>query len=154
MSTLAGIARHTVKKGPTETLESSAVTLELGVVGDICGVRRPSGRNARQVTLMTLPDWNDACRDLGREIAWHLRRVNLLVDGDLPREAGALVAIGDLVLEITGECDPCKRMEDVAVGLRAALTPDWRGGRLARVVVPGTIAVGDAVSAAPLREAA
>jgi len=154
MSTLAGIARHTVKKGPTETLASTAVTIELGVVGDVRGVRKPGGRNARQVTLMSLADWQAACAEIGAVVPWHMRRVNLLVDGPLPTEAGATVTIGELTLEIMGECDPCVRMEAVAPGLQAALAPGWRGGRLARVLTPGLIAVGDAVVAAPLRRAA
>ena len=49
------------------------------------------------------------------------------------------------VLEIMGECDPCKRMEAVAEGLFPALKPDWRGGWLLRVVADGRIALGDQV---------
>ena len=54
--------------------------------------------------------------------------------------------IGDLQLEITGETDPCARMEEQVSGLRQALTPDWRGGVTCRVRSSGRIAVGDAVS--------
>ena len=62
------------------------------------------------------------------------------------REPGAHVAIGDhLVIEITDECEPCERMEALHPGLRAAMTPDWRGGFLGRVVEDGEIAVGDEV---------
>jgi MOSC domain-containing protein YiiM len=77
---------------------------------------------------------------------WNSRR-NLLVDGlRLPREAGTRVQIGEtLVLEITGECDPCARMEALHAGLRAALTPDWRGGFLGRVITDGEIAVGEEI---------
>jgi MOSC domain-containing protein YiiM len=50
-----------------------------------------------------------------------------------------------LVIEITGECDPCSRMEALQPGLRAALTPDWRGGFLGRVIEDGEIAVGDEI---------
>jgi MOSC domain-containing protein YiiM len=57
-----------------------------------------------------------------------------------------LLRIGEIILEITGECDPCSRMEEISPGLRAALTPGWRGGRLARVIHGGHIAVGDAIS--------
>ncbi|MND00780.1 hypothetical protein D3C83_195110 [compost metagenome] len=64
----------------------------------------------------------------------------------LPRNEGARVQIGDsLVVEITGECDPCERMDALHEGLRAALTPDWRGGFLGRVVADGEIAIGDEI---------
>ena len=54
--------------------------------------------------------------------------------------------IGDsLVVEITEECAPCERMEALLPGLRAAMTPDWRGGFLGRVVEDGESAVGDEV---------
>ena len=34
-------------------------------------------------------------------------------------------------------------------GLRAALTPDWRGGRTARVIEGGRLRVGDALTLVP-----
>ena len=36
-------------------------------------------------------------------------------------------------------------MDALKDGLRAALTPDWRGGLLGRVMADGDIAVGDEV---------
>ena len=36
-------------------------------------------------------------------------------------------------------------MDEIRPGLTAALTPDWRGGVLGRVVQDGEIAVGDEV---------
>ena len=131
-----------------ETLERVAVTCAEGVRGDCRGVFKPGGRNRRQVTIMTLADWDAANAELGTAIAWQHRRVNLLVDGlELPRRKGPKLRIGaDCVLEITGECDPCKRMEQVAPGLEAALTPDWRGGRLSRVFAEGGIGIGDPIA--------
>jgi MOSC domain-containing protein YiiM len=85
--------------------------------------------------------------EVGHTIGWEERRANLLVDGfDLPQTAGVRVRIGaDVVLEITRECDPCERMEALADGLRAAMTPDWRGGACAMVISGGRIAVGDEI---------
>ena len=51
----------------------------------------------------------------------------------------------DVVLEITRETDPCERMEALAEGLRAALTPNWRGGACAMVITGGEIAIGDEI---------
>jgi len=112
-----------------------------GVAGDFRG--RP-GR--RQVTVLTVPGWNEACRELGRELPWTTRRANLLVDGiPLAESAGGQLVIGSLVLEITGELDPCSRMEEAGEGLRQALEPDWRGGVTCRVIAAGEIGVGDKV---------
>ena len=74
-------------------------------------------------------------------------RANLLVEGlRLPREPGRVIAIGaSLRIETTVETEPCERMDALRPGLRAALTPDWRGGVCGRVLTDGEIAVGDEV---------
>ena len=127
-----------------ELLDAVLVTPERGIDGDCRGVIKPGGRGKRQVSLMERGDWGAAMAELGRDLPWQSRRANLLVDGlDLPQTPGALIRIGTVLMRITGECDPCVRMEAVAPGLEAALTPDWRGGALARVIEGGTIRVGD-----------
>ncbi len=80
-------------------------------------------------------------------LPWHVRRANLLVEGmRLPRDPGSVIAIGpSLRIEVTMECDPCRRMDEIRPGLRSALTPDWRGGVLGRVLNDGEIAIGDEV---------
>jgi MOSC domain-containing protein YiiM len=145
---LLGIARKTRPRGVVETLDRAVVGLSSGIGGDHRGVLKPGGRGRRQVTAMALADWRAALADLGAPaIPWSDRRANLLVDGiDLPRQRGALLRIGAALFEITGECDPCKRMEAVAPGLEAALTPGWRGGRTMRVLAGGDIAIGDTIT--------
>jgi MOSC domain-containing protein YiiM len=145
---LAGIARHDRPKGPMETVETVAVTAAEGVHGDYRGARAAMkpGRK-RQVSLIEAEGLAAAFADSGAVLAWSDCRRNLLVEGlRLPRSPGACLAIGDhLVIEITDECEPCERMDAVHEGLRAAMTPDWRGGFLGRVVEDGEIAVGDEV---------
>lgn len=142
---LLGIARHARPHAPMERIDRAAVTLLGGIEGDFRGAVKPGGRGRRQVTLITAVGWSDAMADLGLAIDWAERRANLLVDGlELIGTAGRQLRIGpDVLLDITGECDPCSRMESVAPGLRAALIPHWRGGAMARVVAGGTIAIGD-----------
>jgi MOSC domain-containing protein YiiM len=128
-----------------EVLDRVDMSVERGVEGDHRGRLKP-GRNRRQVSLMERGDWEAAVAEIGRELPWQARRANLLVEGiDLPQRGGARLRIGKALLEITVECDPCYRMEEIALGLEAALTPDWRGGALARVLEGGPIAVGDEI---------
>jgi MOSC domain-containing protein YiiM len=139
---IAGIARHSERRGPVETLASVRITPEGGVEGD-----RNGGKTRRQVSLIEGEGWVAAMAECGGDLPWWERRANLLVEGfDLPRREGARVRVGDdVVLEIKCEIDPCERMEELQAGLRDALAPDWRGGAGAQVIVGGIIAIGDAV---------
>ncbi len=143
---LLGIARHARSRAPIELVEQVEVTVEGGIHGDFRGAMRGKPYK-RQVTLIERCDWAAAMAEVGHTIGWQERRANLLVDGfDLPQTAGVRVRIGaEVVLEITRECDPCERMEALAEGLRAAMTPDWRGGACAMVISGGRIAVGDEI---------
>jgi MOSC domain-containing protein YiiM len=146
--TLAGIARHAEPKGPMETLGQVSVTIAEGLRGDYRGARasmKPDRK--RQVTLIESDGVHAALAEAGATVQWSDCRRNLLVDGlRIPRVAGTRVRIGSsLVIEITEECDPCERMDALHDGLRAALTPDWRAGFLARVIEDGEIAVGDEI---------
>jgi MOSC domain-containing protein YiiM len=131
-----------------ETLDRVAVTATEGVRGDFRGAKasaKPARK--RQVSLIEADCVTAAMSEAGATLAWSDCRRNLLVQGlRLPREEGLRVQIGGtLVLEITGECEPCERMDALHDGLCAALTPDWRGGFLGRVIEDGEIAVGDEI---------
>ena len=131
-----------------ETVGHVAVTGAEGVHGDFRGGHASTkpGRK-RQVSLIEAESVAAAMAESGAALDWSDCRRNLLVAGlRLPREEGTLVQIGQsLVLEITCECDPCERMDALHDGLRAAMTPDWRGGFLGRVIEDGEIAVGDPI---------
>ena len=129
-----------------ETLDHADVTVERGLQGDFRGSLKP-GRNRRQVTVMAAEGWRDALRELEAAIPWEQRRVNLLVEGlALEQSEGARIRFDSgLVLEVTGECDPCSRMEEIAPGLKAVLLPHWRGGVTTIVIESGPIRVGDNV---------
>lgn len=143
---IAGIARHAIPKGPMEVVDHATVTLEGGIAGDYRGAMKGKPYK-RQVSLIEAGDWDAAMAEVGHSIPWEQRRANLLVEGfDLPQIVGARLRIGaDVVLEVRDETNPCERMEALAEGLRAALTPDWRGGVLTMVIHPGKIAVGDPI---------
>lgn len=143
---LRGIARRAFPGAPMEVIERAHLSIALGVTGDARGIVK-GGKNRRQVSLIELGDWQAATAEIGVEVEWQRRRANLLVDGlDLPQRPGAVLLIGAAArIEVTTECDPCIRMEQVAPGLMAALAPDWRGGVLGRVLSEGEIRVGDPI---------
>ncbi|WP_339778023.1 MOSC domain-containing protein [uncultured Thalassospira sp.] len=136
---LCGIARKAAPRATMETLDRVSVSTELGLEGDFRGKLKK-----RKVTVLALEDWQAACADINRpDLDWTVRRANLLVSGfALPRETGTRFAVGDLVLEVSGETDPCKRMEEAATGLEHALRPNWRGGVTCRVIKGAEITVG------------
>jgi MOSC domain-containing protein YiiM len=139
---LIAIAKATELRAPLQEMESSNITIEAGIDGDARGRKQD-----RQVTVLFRESWDDACRELGAELPWTTRRANLLVAGiAAPQGAGGKMRIGDVTLEITQETDPCFLMEQAHTGLKAALTPKWRGGVCCKVLSGGRIAVGDAVS--------
>jgi MOSC domain-containing protein YiiM len=141
---IAGIAIRRAPKAVPEILESSDVTIRQGLVGNFRGVEK--SRRQRQITLVHASDWAAACAEAGASLDWSDRRCDLLVEGaPLPREIGTTLRIGTCLIEITGECDPCIRMDAIHAGMRNALRPHWRGGRLARVIEDGAITVGDGV---------
>ena len=145
--TILAIARRNRTRAPMETLERASITVAAGLDGDVRGQLR-----GRQVTVLTREGWDAACTDLGEALPWTTRRANILLEGlALPQEAGGTIRIGDVALRITGETDPCSRMEEQAAGLRDALAPDWRGGVTCEVAQGGEIAVGDAARLEPGR---
>lgn len=143
MTKLIAIAYKTEKRGAMITTESANVTQKSGVENDIFG--RPG---KRQVTVMSLQQWQQACNEIDKNLPWFTRRANLLVDGlsFSVQDQGKQLVIGELILEITGETDPCKKMEMAYPGLEKALLPDWRGGVTCRVLNDASIAINDPVS--------
>lgn len=143
MPKLLAIAYKTVKRGPMNEVLCANVTQLSGVEKDVFG--RPG---KRQVTVLSKIQWQQACHSIEADLPWTTRRANLLVD-DLvfsSADVGKNLQIGELRLEITGETDPCKKMEIAHVGLEAALTPDWRGGITCRVLNDAMIHLGDEIT--------
>ena len=138
MAKLLGIAIKPQRLQPMYSLSVAELSIAQGLVGDSRGKPGP-----RQVTLMSQAAWRSVCDELGVLLPWTERRANLLVE-DLPlyQSVGLQIVIGDTVLEITGETDPCSRMETAHKGLYDALARDWRGGVCCRVMQGGQLALG------------
>ena len=138
MGKLIGIARATHVRDDMEELDATEVTQAAGVEGD----RRGAVKGA-QVTVLAKEDWEAACAELGTSLPWVTRRSNFLVEGvALPHVVGAEFSIGDVVLIVREETNPCSMMEKAKSGLREALTPDWRGGIRCDVVKGGKLSLG------------
>ena len=143
MGKLIGIARAPELRAALEELETAEIGREEGLVGDARG--RKLGR---QITVVFREGWEAACRDLGAAVPWTARRANLFVEDVPVPSVGAHLNVGGAVLEVTRETDPCSLMDQQHMGLRRALTPEWRGGVCCNVVRGGPIRLGDAVEVA------
>ena len=85
--------------------------------------------------------------DLGCVIRWSQRRANLLVEGfDLPQQEGAECVSGRCCSKSRSDAIRAAAWKRSRPGLKAALTPDWRCGALAKVIEGGTIAIGDMIA--------
>lgn len=140
---LVAIARRKRSRALMEEIEAGSVSTEKGLDGDYKGARY---RN-RQITILARDDWDAAAAEAGAPDApWTVRRANLLVEGlRLPRAKGAILRIGDVTLEVTGQTYPCRLMEEALPGLLKSMARDWRGGLTTRVLTAGDIRVGDHV---------
>lgn len=100
----------------------------------------------RQVTLIQAEHLPVIAQLLGKDrIDPALLRRNIVVSGiNLLALNGARFAIGGAVMEGTGPCHPCSRMEE-AFGAGGYNAVRGHGGITARVIAGGVIRVGDAV---------
>lgn len=139
---IKGIAVRKTPGAPMQLLQSALLSESKGVVGDARG--KPGNR---QVTLLSEALWQTACDSLGVELHWTSRRANILVDNLPcgPDMVGKQIELGEAVLQVTGETDPCHKMDRIHDGLQAALRPHWRGGLCCRVVAEGEIWLEDDV---------
>ncbi|PCJ22572.1 MAG: MOSC domain-containing protein [Flavobacteriales bacterium] len=143
MGKVIGIATRIEKRAPMVVYASAKVTFDKGVGDDSRGLIKGD----RQVTVMTVESWEAVCAELDRKLHWTTRRANILIEGvDLENTTGNLLKIGKFQLEITGELKPCNRMEEQKVGLTKALTPNWRGGVMCKILSEGVVSENDQVT--------
>ena len=134
------------RHAPMRAVEEAVIDTVEGVVGDRWH-GRPGGN--RQVTLITAEGLDAIARFLGREAVppEDVRR-NLVVSGiNLLALKERRLQVGSAVLEVTGECHPCTRME-VILGPGGYNAVRGQGGVTARVVEAGVVRVGDRVKRA------
>jgi MOSC domain-containing protein YiiM len=120
-----------------------------GLVGDRYGNRG----GARQLTLIEAESLAAIASHLGRAaVEAHDVRRNVVVRGiNLLALKGRRFRIGPALLEISGECHPCSRMEEI-LGSGGYNAMRGLGGVTARVIEGATIRIGDAVVPAPVAD--
>jgi len=131
--------REAMRAEPTALLAAGR-----GLVGD----RYANAGGGRQLTLIEAESLAAIASHLGRERvdAAEVRR-NVVVRGiNLLALKGRRFRIGAALLEASGECHPCSRMEEV-LGAGGYNAMRGLGGITARVIEGATIAIGDAVIA-------
>lgn len=130
------------RREPMEPRQDVLVTAGVGLEGD----HYDQFGGKRQVTLIMREDLEAAAREIGRDmIDPALVRRNIVVAGvDLHLFKEGYLRIGPCLVEVTGECHPCERMnENLGQGGRQALAS--RGGVTGRVLEGGQLCVGDEV---------
>jgi MOSC domain-containing protein YiiM len=126
---------------PLVALNEVEALLETGLRGD-----RYASSGKRQVTLIQSEHLPVMSSLLRKPVEPTTLRRNLVISGiNLLALKGARFRIGEALLEGTGPCEPCSRMED-ALGPGGYNAMRGHGGITARVLEAGQIKLGDAVA--------
>lgn len=144
---LEWIGLSPARRAPIVSVTEADVRIGTGLVGDH---HSPTGKGKRQVTLIQFEHLAVIASVLGVDhVPPEMLRRNLAVAGiSLLALKDRRFRVGNVLLEYTGQCHPCSRMEET-FGLGGYNAVRGHGGITARVIEEGTITVGDSVRAEP-----
>ena len=127
------------KLNPMDQVDKIELIKGQGIIGDR-HLRTDGTRSKRQILLMdieTLIEFGLSDRDIKENITVQGIDFSLIKSGNIAK-------IGkDVILEISGDCEPCSRMDELRPGLKNAI--DGRRGMLAYVKSGGEISSGDTI---------
>lgn len=129
-------------RAPIVEIEAVEARRDAGLTGDHA---RPTPRNQRQVTLIQWEHLPVVAALIGTPVAPADLRRNLAIAGiNLFSLKNRRFRIGQAVLETTGWCQPCARLEE-RLGAGTFQAMRGHGGLTARVLESGIIRLGDRV---------
>ena len=133
------------RRAPLAPLDRVEAVAGYGLAGDHYASK---SNGKRQVTLIQAEHLEAVAKLLGKpEVRPEWVRRNILVSGiNLYALRDRRFRIGDTVLEGTGTCDPCSRMEEV-LGIGGYNAMRGHGGITARILEGGLFGLGAGVSA-------
>ncbi|MHC4375965.1 MAG: MOSC domain-containing protein [Planctomycetota bacterium] len=138
------------RRGDLAIVSEVRAEVGAGLVGDH---HASTGRGKRQVSLLQAEHLSVIAELLGRAaVDPALLRRNLIVSGlNLYALRKGRLRIGDVLLEGTGVCAPCSRMEE-NLGPGGFHAMRGHGGITAAVIEPGVLRVGQTVEFAGLAD--
>ncbi len=152
---LEQILLRPARRDPVLEVPAALALTGRGLDGDRSAARMPRrpGGGPRQVTLIQAEHLPVIAALLGQAAidAKLLRRnlvisgLNLLATRTLFKDRPLRLRVGEALLEITGPCEPCSRMEE-ALGAGGYNAMRGHGGVTARVISEGWLRLGDAVT--------
>jgi MOSC domain-containing protein YiiM len=130
---------------PIEPRQEVTVAVGTGIDGDYHSKNRRGGK--RQVTLIQAEHFAVIAANTGRDsVGPELFRRNIVVRGiELSVLIGRRFRIGEALLEGTGPCTPCSRMDE-NLGAGGRLAMKGMGGLTTTVIEPGRIRRGDPIT--------
>lgn len=149
---LERILLRPARRQSVRCVDEAWAVAEHGLDGDRSALARAGGR--RQITLIQREHLPVIAALVGMpDVAPALLRRNLVISGLnlgaakslFPDQPMQLTIGSDVVLEITGPCEPCSRMEET-LGPGGYNAMRGHGGRTARIVRGGILRVGDSVT--------
>jgi MOSC domain-containing protein YiiM len=153
MGHLEAICVASAAEAPMRSLSEVEALAGVGLAGDryALGIGyyspRPTDPGAREVTLIEAEELEWLATEHGIALAPTEHRRNLTTRGvRLPPLIGKRFKVGDVVLEGVRDCPPCEHLEQLT-GKHVMRLLLERSGIRARVVLGGTIRIGDAIVA-------